>query len=208
MATVALSQPPPPHGQASDTGVTGPPDRLERGAATSVVGQNIGLDHEDAPARAATRHQPRPCSSAPCLACSMARKERTTGLKRKSNTSRQYWSKCSVRLPALSRSQPTSCRRARRARACRNISSPLRLLHVRQRASCRPCPLLCVLLELALYHLRGIMLHAEISCQTGLGQSPTSPPVLGKGHCAGLPIPPWRVQWSNGGSNHAMPTFA
>ena len=37
------------------------------------------------------------------LACWMARSERTTGLKRNSRTSKQYWSMCNLRLPALSR---------------------------------------------------------------------------------------------------------
>ena len=53
------------------------------------------------------------CTFRSWLACSMARRERITGLNKNSRTSMHCWSKCSVRLPALSRSQPTSCRRAR-----------------------------------------------------------------------------------------------
>ena len=45
------------------------------------------------------------CTFRSCLACWMARNERTTGLNRNSSTSMQYWSKCNLRLPALSRWQ-------------------------------------------------------------------------------------------------------
>ena len=63
-------------------------------------------------------------------ACDNARIESTIGLKKNSSTKQQYSSKCRSRLPAMSRSQPTSCSRSNSGSSFSKYFSPVRSLSV------------------------------------------------------------------------------